>query len=177
MPGAPRERSSRAANPRVAAPAPQRRNGILLAAQDLVPLAAARRLREVRRAMWATLKHLSLGMVLIVAASAVLLLSDVDRRQSGSRRVPRIAILQHASQPALDEGVTGMLDGLAANGLVEGTTVSIRRYNAENDLATANTIAKAFTAAGDVELTADRDQLVVLVHGALERRDLLLQPH
>ncbi|TMA80673.1 MAG: hypothetical protein E6J72_07535 [Deltaproteobacteria bacterium] len=105
--------------------------------------------------MWPTLKRLSLGMALIAAASAVLLLSDVDRRQSGGKQPPRIALLQHASQPALDDGVAGMLDGLAESGFVDGTTMSLRRYNAENDLATANTIAKALTGGEyDVVLTA-----------------------
>src|SRR5574340_359495 len=105
--------------------------------------------------MGSNLKRLWLGVFLILAASAVLLLSDSARRKSGGSRQPRIAILQHLSQPFMDEGVQGMLDGLAAAGFVDGQTVSIRRYNAENDLPTANTIAKEITSGEfDLVLTA-----------------------
>ena len=87
------------------------------------------------------MKNLWLGLTLIVAASAVLLISDWSQRSSvGSLK--RVAIVQHASQAALDEGVAGILDGLAAHGFVDGKTVSIQRFNAENDLVTANAIAR-----------------------------------
>jgi ABC-type uncharacterized transport system substrate-binding protein len=91
------------------------------------------------------IKRLSLGVTLIAMASAVLLLADWNRRVPAARQLPKVAILQHASQPIIDEGVHGMLDGLAARGLVDGKTIAIRRFNAENDIATANTIAKAIT--------------------------------
>lgn len=92
-------------------------------------------------------KRLWLGPTLIAAASAVLLLSDLGHRSASDRRVPRIAVLQHASQPMIDEGVRGMLDGLAGRGFVDGQSIQVRRFNAEGDIATANTIAKAM--AGD----------------------------
>src|SRR5512142_1984529 len=95
--------------------------------------------------MGSTIKRLWLGIFLIVAASAVLLVSDSAHRRPASSRQRRIAVLQHLSQPFMEEGVQGMLDGLAAGGFVDGRTVSIRRYNAENDLPTANTIAKEIT--------------------------------
>jgi ABC-type uncharacterized transport system substrate-binding protein len=105
--------------------------------------------------MWSALKRLSLGFFLIAAASAILLFADLSHRKSAGVRLPRLAILQHASQPAIDEGVQGMLDGLAEAGFVDGKTVAIRRYNAENDGPTANTIAKAMTGgAYDLVLTA-----------------------
>jgi putative ABC transport system substrate-binding protein len=48
-----------------------------------------------------------------------------------------------------------MIDGLAATGFVDGKNISIRRYNAENDLPTANAIAKEMTSgAYDLVLTA-----------------------
>jgi ABC-type uncharacterized transport system substrate-binding protein len=104
--------------------------------------------------MWPIVKRLSLGLVLIVLASSVLLLSDSAHRKATQKRA-RIAILQHSSQPVLDEGVQGMIDGLEASGFVADRTASIRRYNAEGDLATANTIAKEITAGQyDLVLTA-----------------------
>ena len=88
--------------------------------------------------MWLALRRLALGIFLIAGASAILLLSDVK----WEGEVPRIAIFQFSSRPTLDESVAGMLEGLASEGFVEGRNISIQRFNAENDLPTANTIAK-----------------------------------
>jgi len=49
-------------------------------------------------------KRLSLGVLLIAAASAVLLVADLDRRTGGKPAavwVPRIAVIQHANTPPL----------------------------------------------------------------------------
>ncbi len=91
------------------------------------------------------LKRLALGLVLITLAIAVLLLSDWNRRSESRQVLPRIAILQHASQPVLDEGIHGMILGLAEGGFKEGATVSIQRFNAENDTPTENAIAREVT--------------------------------
>lgn len=105
--------------------------------------------------MWLTIRQLSLGMLLIILASGVLLLTDNRRQKSNVQQLPRIAILQHASQSVIDEGVQGMLDALAVAGLVDGKTVSIQRFNAENDMVTANAIATELTSGGfDLILTA-----------------------
>ena len=101
--------------------------------------------------MWGSVQRLLLGVVLIVVAAGVLLLSDLSHRKADSGRLPHVAILQHSSQPLLDEGVVGMLDGLKEAGFDDGKSVSIRRYNAENDLPTANAIAKEITG-GDFAL-------------------------
>lgn len=101
--------------------------------------------------MWLALKRLALGVALIVLVSSVLLVSDWGRRRSGADGVRHLAILQHASTPALDSGVEGMIASLAQAGFVEGASVVIRRYNAENDMATANAIAKQITN-GDYDL-------------------------
>jgi ABC-type uncharacterized transport system substrate-binding protein len=101
--------------------------------------------------MWFALKRLALGLSLIALASGVLLLSDRDRRKTAPHAFPQIAVLQHASQAVADEGVQGMLDGLAETGFVPGKTITIKRFNAENDLPTANAIAKEITE-GDFSL-------------------------
>jgi ABC-type uncharacterized transport system substrate-binding protein len=94
--------------------------------------------------MWDALKRLSLGVGLITLAAAVLLLSDLGRRARPTH-LPEIAILQQSSQPVLDEGVEGIIEGLAAHGFVDGKTVAIRRYNAQGDMATASAIASEIT--------------------------------
>ena len=96
--------------------------------------------------------RLSLGVVMIVAASAVLLLTDrssqrvglrsSDSNPTGPQRVFSIALLQHVSQPILDEGVKGVIAGLDAAGYQDGDTIRLRRFNAEGDTATSNTIAR-----------------------------------
>ena len=97
------------------------------------------------------LRHLLLGFVLIAASASVLLFSDWSQRRSGDSKIPHIAVLQHASQAALDDGVSGLIDELAAQGFVDGKTAVIQKFNAQNDLATANSIAKQLVA-GEFDL-------------------------
>ncbi len=98
-------------------------------------------------------RRLSLGMATIAAASAVLLVSDLDSRRSAERAsaaptaVPRVAVVQHASLEALDDGVRGALDALAARGFEDGDGLEILKYNAQGDITTSNTIAKEVTGA------------------------------
>jgi ABC-type uncharacterized transport system substrate-binding protein len=97
--------------------------------------------------VWYAVKRLSLGLALIVLASAVLLMSDCDRRttQAAAQRVFRVAIVQHASTPVLDEGVQGMIEGLARAGFRDGERLRIQTYNAQGDLAAGNAIATQVT--------------------------------
>ena len=95
--------------------------------------------------MWLALRKLTLGFVLIAGASAILLISDWNRRVQRRTDIPRIAILQFASRPVMEENVSGMIEGLANQGFVDGKTISITRFNAENDMPTANNIAKEIT--------------------------------
>jgi putative tryptophan/tyrosine transport system substrate-binding protein len=95
--------------------------------------------------MRTVIQRLSLGFVLIALSSAVLLISDWGQRKGNTARIPRVAIVQHASQPVLDDGIRGMLDALAAEGFIDGRNIAVQRFNAENDLPTANTIARQVT--------------------------------
>jgi len=110
--------------------------------------------------MWMVVRRLSLGGSLIVLSSAILLISDWHQRRAGGGKIPRAAIVQHSAQPALDEGVLGVLDGLTANGLVDGQNISIKRFNADGDFAVANAIAEQVVAAGfDVVVTISTPSL------------------
>ncbi len=66
-------------------------------------------------------------------------------------RVRSVALFQHVSQATIEEGVRGVLAGLAASGFQEGRTIRVRRYNAQGDAATSNAIARAIIG-GDDEL-------------------------
>lgn len=95
-----------------------------------------------------TIKRLSLGILLLVVAAAVLLYTDRGSRRVG--RVPlgegagsfRVAMVQHASIEALEQGAEGVLDALARRGFSDGGRLMIQRFNPEGDIGTANAIAK-----------------------------------
>jgi putative ABC transport system substrate-binding protein len=87
-------------------------------------------------------KRLWLGITLIVATSAFLLLSDTAQR---SGPVPRVAVLQFSSMQALDDGAHGLMDSLRDHGYDGKNRAIIERFNAENDVATSNAMAKEIT--------------------------------
>jgi ABC-type uncharacterized transport system substrate-binding protein len=106
-------------------------------------------IRLALRAVLNPVKSLGLGLLLIALAAAVLLYSDLGsrNRQRAAAEAPqlRVAVVQHASLDALDDGVRGILDGLGARGYTDGERIAVRRYNAEGDMPIANAIAKDVT--------------------------------
>jgi len=77
-------------------------------------------------------KNLWLGLTLIVIASALLLLSDLNRRQGKNRRggektPPRLAVMQWASTDLLDSTVAGIVQGLRQQGFEDGRTAARQR--------------------------------------------------
>ena len=107
--------------------------------------------------MFDSLKRLSLGFALIAVASGILLYSDLRSRNRLQRRPNQgavekqfqVALVQHASQVVLDDGVRGVIEALAARGYSDGGKLRLRRYNAEADLPTANSIAKDVVGGGN----------------------------
>jgi ABC-type uncharacterized transport system substrate-binding protein len=97
------------------------------------------------------IRRLALGVGLIVAASAVLLLSDPRRKTGGSDTIKRIAVVKYASTQVLDDGERGLLDALAEEGFIESRNIEVVRYNAEGDRATAAMIASEVVG-GDFDL-------------------------
>ena len=75
-----------------------------------------------------------------------------SRRQPGAADVPdkvlRVALVQHASITALEDGATGIIEALAERGYQDGGRLQLKRYNAEADIGTANAIAKEVTSGG-----------------------------
>src|SRR5260221_9606242 len=97
------------------------------------------------------IKRLSLGVFLIALASAILLFADRGHRAPSAHTVMRIGVLQHASTAVLDDGVRGVLDGLAARGYRDGDRIVVQRFNAHGDMPTGIAIARQVTA-GDYDL-------------------------
>jgi ABC-type uncharacterized transport system substrate-binding protein len=99
-------------------------------------------------------------ILLLGGASSLLLATD---RAAGRRTLPAVAVLQQVSTSVLDDAVRGMLEGLAERGFVDGKTVTIRRYNAEGDLAQANAIAREIAGGPfDLALTSSTPSLQAL---------------
>ena len=115
--------------------------------------------------MFEAVRRLWLGIVLIAAASAFLLLSDA-RQRTGA--VPRAAILQFSSMGVLDEGARGLTDYLKEHGYDGQHKVLIDRFNAENDVATSSAMAKEITSGsgGEIEVTSRRGSKFQLGSGA-----------
>jgi ABC-type uncharacterized transport system substrate-binding protein len=115
------------------------------------------KMQDVIRRLW-------LGVVLIAAASSILLMSDSSQRKSGHALL-RVALFQHSSQSALDESVQGILTGLAEHGFIDGKTISVQRFNAENDIGTANAIARQITSGGfDLVITSSTISMQVVAN-------------
>jgi putative ABC transport system substrate-binding protein len=93
---------------------------------------------------FASLKPFLLPLLLIALVGALLLALD-DSGTKSAAGMPRVAIVQHASQAALDEGVRGIVKGLASQGFIDGRTVKLKFYNAQGDVPTANDIARQVT--------------------------------
>ena len=125
-----------------------------------------------------SIHRLLLGVSLIALASGVLLLSDWSHRRSGGSLLRRVAVFQHVSQPVLDEGIEGMLDAIAESGFIDGQNIEIRRFNAENDLPTANAAAFSYRPLqkGRIDLTAttrslfEAETLLGLLHLIVDDR-------
>lgn len=118
-------------------------------------------------------------VALLASASALLLLTD---RQSAKRDMPAIAVLQQTSSMVLEDAVKGMIEGLAERGWVDGKTVTIRRYNAEGDMAQANAIAREIVGGPfDLVLTSSTPSLQAVADPfsagmGLDRADPLVHP-
>lgn len=99
-----------------------------------------------------SIKRLSLGLLLIAAAAAVLLGTDMSSRKRSAmmlgmepEKIFKVAIVQHGSIPALEEGTAGVIDALAKRGYADGGRIRIKRFNAQADIGTANAIASQVT--------------------------------
>src|SRR5690242_6347929 len=98
--------------------------------------------------MLEVVRRLALGVALIAAAATLLLVSDLASRVTAKappargERPARVSLVQPAAQAVLDDGVRGMVDGLAARGYVEGKTLALRRFNAEGDAGVSAAIAR-----------------------------------
>ena len=91
--------------------------------------------------MVTAIRSLVPGLLAIAVAASILLLSDLPKSKPLEKQV-RVALLQMSSQPIMQEGVEGILAGLAEGGFVEGKNLVLSPFNAEGDMPTANAMAQ-----------------------------------
>lgn len=110
------------------------------------------------------IKDLWLSVLLIIVASAILLLSDLEQRKPDDRAIakqfPRIAIMQISNTPLLDTHVAGIVEGLRVAGLLDEAESNLMKYNALGDLSLANTIAREI-ASGPAEIVITSSTLAL----------------
>jgi ABC-type uncharacterized transport system substrate-binding protein len=109
------------------------------------------------------LLRLWLAVLLILAASAVLLLTDRQRPRGGTgspspgrgspSEVPSIALAAFSESSILDDAIDGFRRGLKDAGLIEGRDFTTSYRNAQGDIATLNAIFD--------ELYGDDSEIVV----------------
>src|SRR5688572_13149472 len=99
--------------------------------------------------MWLVAKRLALGLGLIAAISAALLLSDRGSRTAATSapgtpgRKWNLDLLEYVQVLDVEEAERGIRDGLAEAGLVEGRDHELRVRNAHGDMPTLNTLVDA----------------------------------
>lgn len=105
------------------------------------------------------------GIMLLLVVAGLLLLSDLPNQKNSKSDIKNIAIFKFSSSPFLDNTERGLIDGLSARGFIEGKSIRLTRYCAENDLPTANTIAKEIiNKKFDIVLTASTPALQVMAN-------------
>ena len=100
------------------------------------------RARQFVRSMMFLVRGLLLGIILILAASGILLVLDAEGRQGSGPRIWRIALLQHNSVPPLDDEPMAPSPVWPSIGFRRGRHSGNDRYNAHGDFGTSNTIAR-----------------------------------
>jgi ABC-type uncharacterized transport system substrate-binding protein len=116
--------------------------------------------------MWTVTKRLSLGLVLILLAAAVLLISDWGGRENSTNRPEvkkkwAINLLEYVNVNDSEESEKGIVDGLRQAGLVAGHDYDLTIRNAQGDMPTLNTLF-------DAALTSRADLLMTLSTPALQ---------
>ena len=92
--------------------------------------------------MFKLLRRLWLAVALILAASAVLLLTDRERARGGAgrSRTWKIGLVALIESAPIEEAIDGFRHGIEEAGLVVGRDFTITSRNAQGDIATLNAI-------------------------------------
>ncbi|MDY2844145.1 MAG: ABC transporter substrate-binding protein [Treponema sp.] len=105
------------------------------------------------------MKKIAAAFTAVAAASALFLSAGCKEKSAASNadsaKKIKIGIIQLVEHPALDQAYKGFVDGLAAEGYVDGDNISIDYQNAQGEQANCVTIAN--------KLVNDRDNLIFAI--------------
>jgi ABC-type uncharacterized transport system substrate-binding protein len=106
------------------------------------------------------LRRVALGLAVLAAASAVLLLSDLQHRERAAtsalskKHKWKIYFVQYNDVIDVKDAESGVLDGLRESGLEDGRDFEVKILNAQGDMATVSAlIDTAVTGAADLLIT------------------------
>lgn len=89
---------------------------------------------------------------MVIAASAALLLSDLQHRQGGARRPAarkwKIFFVQFNDVIDVEDAAAGVMTGFRESGLVEGRDFEVKTLNAQGDMATVSALVDAAVTGG-----------------------------
>jgi ABC-type uncharacterized transport system substrate-binding protein len=95
------------------------------------------------------LRRVTLGLAVVAAASAVLLLSDLQHRERAARRALtkkhswKIYFVQYNDVIDVKDAESGVLEGLRESGLENGRDYEVKILNAQGDMATVSALIDA----------------------------------
>lgn len=105
------------------------------------------------------MKKIAAAFTAVAVASALFLSAGCKEKSAASNadsaKKIKIGIIQLVEHPALDQAYKGFVDGLAAEGYVDGDNISIDYQNAQGEQANCVTIAN--------KLVNDRDNLIFAI--------------
>jgi len=105
-----------------------------------------------------SLRRISFGLAVVIAASAILLLSDLQHRERGTHakaasHLWKLYFVQYNDVVDVREAQQGVMEGLAESGLEEGRHFEVKVLNAQGDMATVSALI-------DAAVTAHADMLI-----------------
>ena len=108
--------------------------------------------------MFKAFSRVALGLAVVVAASAILLLSDLQHRDRANRAKAanhkwKLYFVQYNDVIDVKDAQAGVLEGLTESGLEDGRDFEVNILNAQGDMATVSALI-------DAALTARADMLI-----------------
>lgn len=100
------------------------------------------------------LRRVALGLAVVFAASAILLLSDLQHRRPANGRAKatghrwKIYFVQFNDVIDVEDAASGVMDGLRESGLTDGRDFEVKTLNAQGDMATVSALIDAAVTGG-----------------------------
>jgi ABC-type uncharacterized transport system substrate-binding protein len=100
-----------------------------------------------------SLRRIALGFAVVAAASAILLVSDLQHRERAARRMAakhrwKIYFVQYNDVIDVKDAERGVLDGLRESGLEDGRDYEAKILNAQGDMTTVSALIDASVTGG-----------------------------